>query len=436
MQAWLLLPSAAVGALAASWIYAQRTQPAHRALESAVYKVLEDATKTAQSTPKAASLPTQLLQRNAAQMDRIAVAESERQLLRSVLEAMEEGIVLLDDHSRVVLANRAAHELWFDRGPTLVGRHVLELLSNVQVDAAVSATLRDQEPRTIRIQEQEARGRILEVRVVAVDAVATPHRNADARGTLLIIADGTERQRIETMRRDFVANVSHELQTPLTSIQGFAETLEWEGTGIAPEQQARFVHLIRRETGRMVALVRDLMELARLEAVGTAQRSASVSIDELVRSIVDEFQPHAERKGITLVLVRPEGSQPVVRGNEDELRRATQNLVQNALQHTPANGRIEIGWSEGTPRQRLSLFVRDNGQGIAPEHLPRIFERFYRVDAGRSRAEGGTGLGLSIVKHIVESHGGDVTVESVVGQGSTFTIRLPLGNPASDTHQR
>ncbi len=436
MQLWLLLPAAAVGGLAASWIYAGRTQPAHRALQSAVCTVLEDAIGTTQSTQRARSLPTQLLQLNAAQMDRIAVAESERQLLRSVLEAMEEGIVLLDDHSRVVLANRAAYELWFHRGPTLVGRHVLELMGNVQVDTAVSATLRDEEPRTVRIREQEALGRLLEIRVVAVDPISVLHPNTEARGVLLIVADSTERQRIETMRRDFVANVSHELQTPLTSIQGFAETLESEGAGIAPEQQARFVHLIRRETGRMVALVRDLMELARLEAVGTAQRSGTVPVDELVRSIVDEFQPQAERKGIALVLVQPEGSHPIVRGNEDELRRATQNLVQNALQHTPANGRIEIGWSDPAPRQRVSLFVRDNGQGIASEHLLRVFERFYRVDAGRSRAEGGTGLGLSIVKHIAESHGGDVTVESVLGQGSTFTIRLPLGSPPSEPHPR
>lgn len=420
-----LLAGLLFGAGATAVMFARRLSR-FRTLGDTAGLILQKASGTQTPPSDPSALAQRLQELSAGQAERISVAESERLLLQSVLEGMEEGIVLLDERQRVVVANRAAHTFWSRLGPLLRGRHVLELVRDVALDEAVTATLGDRQPRTVRSTVAEAPRRLLEIRVLPVEAsfAASPWRGR-REGLLLVIADVTERQKVEAMRRDFVANVSHELQTPLTSIRGLAETLDLERATLEPEEQARFLHLIRRETERMVALVRDLMELARLEAPGTRHSIERVEIDQLVHGVVQEFEPQAKRKSIELAVAAAPGAAPVVSANADEVRRALQNLVQNALQYTPPLGHITVGWRVEPERQRLLLDVRDDGQGIAPEHLPRLFERFYRVDAGRSRNEGGTGLGLAIVKHIAEAHGGGVVADSSPGLGSTFTIRLP-----------
>jgi two-component system phosphate regulon sensor histidine kinase PhoR len=247
-------------------------------------------------------------------------------------------------------------------------------------------------------------------------------RKAD--GTfLLVVEEITERLRLQKMREDFVANVSHELRSPLTSLRGFAETLIGDPE-LPGEQRAEFLRIMDDQIHRMQSLVDDLLTLSRLEARPEQAQDTPVALDALVAGLADQYLGRAEEKGIRLEFPDPEAVAGVtVYGESGALAQALGNLVENAIKYTPEGGTVTVS-TEQRP-DVIAVHVRDSGIGIDPQHLPRLTERFYRVDKGRSRSVGGTGLGLSIVKHILHNHRGRLEVTSRPGSGSTFSALLP-----------
>jgi two-component system sensor histidine kinase SenX3 len=238
---------------------------------------------------------------------------------------------------------------------------------------------------------------------------------------LLVLRDVTQARRMDAVRRDFVANASHELKTPAASIQALAETI-LDASAEDPASMPRFAQQLRQETDRLARIVTDLLDLSRLEG-GQAETTA-IRLDRLAQEEADRLAERADRAGLALEVT---AAQPLlVEGSERDLRLLVRNLMENALQYTGSGGRIEVATQaeDGT----AVLVVRDSGMGIPARDQDRVFERFYRVDRARSRETGGTGLGLSIVRHVAENHGGTVSVQSRLGSGSTFMVRLPLAD--------
>lgn len=251
----------------------------------------------------------------------------------------------------------------------------------------------------------------------------------EGRAVLCAFEDLTAQEQIDQLRRDFVANVSHELRTPLTALTGFIETLQGPARE-DPEAQARFLTIMAAEAGRMSRLVRDLLSLSRVEAQEHERPTQPQDVAALLRSALTTLRPQIEAAGLAVTFEAPPDL-PRVPGDADQLLQVWQNLLENAVKYGAQGGslalRLMLVPHEPVLRgPALSVAIADKGEGIAPEHLPRLTERFYRVDAHRSRAAGGTGLGLAIVKHIISRHGGRLRVESLQGQGSTFTVLLPV----------
>ncbi len=345
-------------------------------------------------------------------------SEEERRRLSAVLAGLTEGIVLLDPHGRVLLVNDVARGFWPRLAPGLQGRHQVELFQDARCDRLLAHALARGEAQQADLERPGPKGRWWRLHIVPIPAGEGEAGAALTAGALVIVQDITEQRATEQMRRDFVANVSHELQTPLTSVRGYAETLLDEDD-LDPAEIRRFSGYILKESERMAALVRDLLALAQLEAPRWVP-AEPVSLGEVARDVVAAQMPFAAERGVALEL---EAGTLQVPGRPDELRRALENLVRNALAYTPGGGRVRVRVGRLGPEARLQVI--DTGIGISAEHLPRLFERFYRVDRGRSRETGGTGLGLAIVKHTAEGHGGRVEVDSVPGEGTTFTLVLP-----------
>ena len=239
---------------------------------------------------------------------------------------------------------------------------------------------------------------------------------------MLVAHDTTKSVRYQELRKEFVANVSHELRTPLTVIRGFTETLR-DGAIKDPVAGPKFLATISKHVDQLQNLVSDLFELSKLEKLTEIPRRVSVDLGALVRRVADLLQPASQKKNQTLNLELPT-QVPRILGNPDYLERAVSNLIDNAIKYTPDGG--TVGVTLGYSHESVVLEVQDNGIGIPPADLDRIFERFYRVDRSRSREMGGTGLGLSIVKHVAQVHGGSVDVSSTVGGGSRFRLKIPL----------
>jgi two-component system phosphate regulon sensor histidine kinase PhoR len=240
-------------------------------------------------------------------------------------------------------------------------------------------------------------------------------------------------RRVEEIRADFVANASHELRTPLASLTGFIETLQGPARDDAPARE-RFLGIMKDQAWRMARLIDDLLSLSRIELRAHLRPDKPVEIVPIVRQVVDSLQTLARDRGVAIEVEAPEEAL-VVLGDRDELIRLFENLIENGLKYGENGKRVEVtlarvDGSGGNPEARVS--VRDYGVGIAAEHLPRLTERFYRVDVGESRAQGGTGLGLALVKHILTRHQGRLGIESKLGEGATFTVRLPLAGNSDD----
>jgi two-component system phosphate regulon sensor histidine kinase PhoR len=242
-----------------------------------------------------------------------------------------------------------------------------------------------------------------------------------------VIGDVTKLRKLESLRRDFVANVSHELKTPLTSIKGFIETL-LDGALDEREIAVKFLSIIYQETERLNNLIHDLLDISKLESGAGEIKKKSIKLDQLIDEILLTLNNRMSDKNIELT---KDFAAKLIIGDEDLLKEVFLNLIDNAIKYTQAGGKISVG-SRNVKGGTL-IYVKDNGYGIPADSLPRIFERFYRVDKGRSREMGGTGLGLSIVKHIIERHNGKVTVESELGKGSQFSVVIPnKGKPEAD----
>lgn len=321
-----------------------------------------------------------------------------------VLAVVGRAFVVVDAIDGVVRASPAAYAYGLVRGHTVVHQELLEMTGKVRRDGVI-----------LEKQLELPRGPLGQgTLIVQVRAAMLGEEYI-----LLLADDRTEFTRTEEVRNDFVANVSHELKTPVGAISLLAEALE--ASPDDEEAVRRFAKRMHKESSRLAALVQDIIELSRLQGASVAQQAQSVDINRVVAEAVDRSQLPAESKNIDIVVGGRTNA--MVYGDQDLLVTALRNLIDNAIRYSPENTRVGVG-----VRARdglVAVSVTDQGEGLSPEDQERVFERFYRVDSARSRHTGGTGLGLSIVKHVMANHGGEVTLWSQPGQGSTFTIRLP-----------
>jgi two-component system phosphate regulon sensor histidine kinase PhoR len=336
---------------------------------------------------------------------RLSALESEDALLNAVIESLDEGIVAVSARNDVVRLNDAAKRLLSLTGPAPFSTDLLphERLIREAIRGAMRGGVT--EPTEL----------ILERRNLLVSARPLPDG-----GAVLAIADLTRQRRLETIRRDFVANVSHELKTPLTVIGGFAETLR--DRELREEDRLRFIETIEANTRRMQRIVDDLLDLSRYESGNWLPNIMANDLAGVVADVFTSVQRAAGAKRLALVFQAPPEARRVD-ADPTALRQVLTNLIENAVRHT-TNGGVTVR-AEAPATGGTTVSVSDTGSGIPAEHLGRIFERFYRVDPARSRSEGGTGLGLSIVRHLAEAHGGSVRAESAVGQGTTITVHFP-----------
>ena len=347
--------------------------------------------------------------------------EREVEQLRVVLAGMSEGVIAIDPRRRLLFANGSADRL-FGLGPHAVGRLVLELIRNPQIQEAVDATLIASAAfrGEITLPSRENPARSIP-RVLAIQGAILPGETPS--GAVLVFHDVTDLRRLERMRQDFVANVSHELKTPLAAIKAYTETL-LDSALHDEEVNVRFLHRIEEQADRLNQLIFDLLRLARLESGNEVFEHTPLDVAEVLESCVETHRGRAEAKGLTLALdlglVDP--STRVV-ADVEAFHQIFDNLIDNAIKYTPESGRVAVVC--GLDSRWVEITVADSGIGIPRDDLPRIFERFYRVDKARSRELGGTGLGLAIAKHVVQSIGGQVTVESRLGEGTRFRVQLP-----------
>ena len=340
--------------------------------------------------------------------------------IQAILASMSEGVVATDITGRVSLINPMAAELF----NLSLGDGVGEFPYKIFPDSELGDVFHQVYVKGFPI-EKEIRWsnpeRVLNLRLAPIrDEVD------EIRGVVAVIGDVTKLRRLETMRQDFVANVSHELKTPLTSIKGFVETL-LDGDLEDREITRKFMTIIFHEAERLNNLIRDLLDISKLESGRAELGRKEVELDPLIDSVVLSVVNQIKEKQLEL---KKDLQAKVVMGDEGLLKEVFINLIDNSVKYTPSGGKITIGSLRG--EEETIIYVKDNGFGIPTESLPRIFERFYRVDKGRSREMGGTGLGLSIVKHIVERHGGKVSVESEPGEGSEFRVIIPDNLPVED----
>jgi two-component system phosphate regulon sensor histidine kinase PhoR len=337
----------------------------------------------------------------------------ERNRSAAILSSMVEGVAVVGSDERILYCNQAFEQILELPQGSSQGKKLVEALRQAELVSAVRQVLPGGDEVTGEVEVGTVRRRSFSV-------TAAPVRAAGASSAVLVLHDITELRRLERVRRDFVANVSHEFKTPLTAIQGFAETL----LGGALDDKAnrkRFVEIIREQAQRLTRLTDDLLKLSRIEAGRLDLESRPLSVAALVNGCVESARLKAESKGLHITVELPEDI-PSIRGDAAQLGEVLQNLVDNALQYTPPGGHIDVSaYSNG---HEVIFTVADTGIGIPESDLERIFERFYRVDAARSREAGGTGLGLSIARHIVDAHGGRIWVESAVGQGSRFRFSI------------
>jgi len=342
---------------------------------------------------------------------RMQALSDEKQQLELILAAMGQGVMVLDHDGRITLANSSLLRV-LDTDRNLSGKTPLEVFRRPELENAVKAVLRGKPIETLEITVGNKR--ILQANVAPVTNAAGIRTSA-----VVVFNDMTEIRRAERMRRDFVANVSHEFKTPLTSIRGYTETL-LSGAKEDPKIALEFLRIIERNAQNLEALVSDLLVLAKFEAELPVTREP-FGLMFVIKEQIASRKNAIEDRGIQVRIDCPDIQ---IHGDRSRLATALSNLIDNAIKYNKLGGQIQI--SADTRNGTLNLVVSDTGNGIPSEALPRIFERFYRVDKARARESGGTGLGLAIVKHAIESQGGTISVASRLGSGSTFTIRLPM----------
>lgn len=350
--------------------------------------------------------------------EKISPILARRSEQEAALASMMEGVLAVDADEKLISINQAAAKLFNVNPDQAQGRHIQEVVRNTRLYQFVTRTLSSQQVVEDDIALRDDGGeRLLQVRGTAL-------RNAQEKefGALIVLNDVTRLRRLENVRRDFVANVSHELKTPITSIKGWVETLLDEGLK-DPDQAMQFLKIIAKQADRLNAIIEDLLSLSRIEqeteTAGIATETANIR--EVIHSAVMVCNAKAAQKQLTIEVVCDGDKRADI--NPPLLEQALVNLIDNAIKYSEPSKTIRIEVTES--KSDVVIGVKDEGCGIPEDHLPRLFERFYRVDKARSRKLGGTGLGLAIVKHIAHAHRGTVDVESVPGKGSLFSIHLP-----------
>ncbi len=361
--------------------------------------------------PEIATLASALNRLASRVQEEIVATAAERDHLQAILAGMSEGVLVTAPDGRALLANPAFRRL-FGLVGDIAGRTPLEISRQVVLDRLVHDTASRGEGGTISIELDSP-----ERRTIALTSALL----SGSGGVVLVARDVSPLIRLAEMRRDFVANVSHELKTPLAAIRGYAETLH-DGALADPGASRRFVERILSQCQRLQALLDDLLTLSRLEGAREPAERVPVDLADLARHTLEVVAVPARDRGVTLEIAA--GAMPRVLGNLDGLERLLLNLLDNAIKYNRPGGRVTVRLASSA--RDAVLEVSDTGIGIPPDAVPRLFERFYRVDKGRARDEGGTGLGLAIVKHVAHAHGGSVEVESESGKGSTFRVTLPL----------
>ena len=350
--------------------------------------------------------------------DRLNTIVRQKNELTAVLSSMAEGIIALDMDERIISVNKAAARFFEDLPQNLLNRSIPEAIRNPVLQKFINRALSSKENLEEDITLYQRGERILYVHHTPLEDAA-----GQRTGILVVMNDVTHLRKLENMRKDFAANVSHEIKTPLTAIKGFVETLRTT-EDVDPKETQRFLSIIEKHVNRLTAIIEDLMKLSKIERQDEASEIylEESSVKSVILSAIQTCREKTDAKNITVGLVCPEDLR--ARFDSRLMAQALVNLLDNAINYSSEKSEIQI--SAALKGQELMISVQDHGIGIPREHLSRLFERFYRVDKARSRELGGTGLGLAIVKHIAHAHGGRVTVDSILGKGSTFTLHLPV----------
>ncbi len=358
-------------------------------------------------------------------LTKVEVLESERAKGTAILENMTEGVIALDGQGYVILMNPAAQRILGVAHDQAERRTLLEVVRDKGLAEWVEMC---QALDTAEPYKREIESHFPSLRIIEVNAMPMPF-SLERRGFLLVLHDISELRRLEAVRAEFVANVSHELRTPLTAIKGYLETVLDE-TGLESDTHRRFLEVANSHAERMGRLIDDLLNLSDIETGKVVLDPMPISLGTFVHDVSAMFEKDAAKKDVKLVnRVTPDLA---VQADRDRLSQILVNLVDNAVKYTPKGGMVSF-LAAKTDDKQIRITVRDTGQGIPPNDLPRVTERFYRVDKARSREEGGTGLGLAIVKHLVQLHGGTLHIESEYGKGTTIEFLLPAAQlqPAS-----
>ncbi len=346
---------------------------------------------------------------------RIETITGDRDNILAVLSGIIEGVVAVDREEKVILFNSASERMFALPKDKVIGGFCWEVLRNSELNNLLKEVLNKGESLSRELTVFFPQERIFDVHAVPLGD------REKVWGAVAVLHDITGMRKLEEMRVEFVANVSHELRTPLTSIRGFVETLK-EGAVDNPEERVRFLNIIEKHADRLNSLINDLLQLSRIESREIKMESRSINLKELIDEVVTDFEERTERKGHT-VEVNVSPGLPEIAADRERIEQVLSNLLDNAVKFTPPKGKISLSaLDEG---EDIRIEISDTGIGIPREYLPRLFERFYRVDKARSKELGGTGLGLSIVKHIVQAHGGTVGAESEPDKGSKFFFTLP-----------
>ena len=374
------------------------------------------------STDELGSLSKAISEMGTQSRSKIEEISKEKDYLQTILKGMTEGVLVVDGRGRILLVNDALRRL-LSLSSDVSDKMPLEIIRNAELEGAIRKAIQDGENIALELDLNKSGEKTIEINVVSIlsSNKRMDEDNEGIRGAIAVFHDITRLKQLEKIRQDFVANVSHELRTPLTTIKGYAETL-LEGA-LKEDQAFQFVQVIKRHTDRLTKIVEDLLMLSRIETKEFQLRMEAIPLRDFIDDVVEFVKEPAEKKEISLS--RNEiPSSLAVQADRDYLEQILINLLDNAIKYTPEGGRVAVSAVEKDSKD-IQFSVEDNGIGIPKEDLSRIFERFYRVDKGRSKELGGTGLGLSIVKHLVQAHGGRVWVESQMGKGSTFYFTFP-----------
>jgi two-component system, OmpR family, phosphate regulon sensor histidine kinase PhoR len=343
--------------------------------------------------------------------DKMAAVSDEKSKLATILSSITDGVIMTDARSNILLANPAAGSLFNFKESQALGKPLIEAVFNHEIDQLLKKCLDVKEKQIATVDTTN--GKFLRV-------IAVPLKTESLTGALILLQDLTELRNLQTMRREFVGNISHELRTPLAGIKAIVETLQ-DGAIDDKDVARDFLGKVNMEVDNLTQMVNELIELSRIETGKVKLDLATVNLNMLINEVIERLKPLSERKQIT-ILTNLSGTLPTVQADRERIQQVIINIMHNAIKFTPDSGEIKVSTEADT--ESVTVRITDTGIGISKEDLAHIFERFFKAD--RSRSNPGSGLGLAIAKHVVKAHGGDISVQSQVGKGSTFSFSLPL----------